>query len=151
MDTCLHSTVSVADFNRLPADLEQFKVQSAAVPEKPFSDQPIVQAAKALILKKNLITLQLGEIVNSNLPAILKSRDENSFFLACVAKEQNSSAPTDCRKQAAARVLIPDSGQTESNVLSQQDFKCRNSQSILPLTYWHLFHALKRKACGNGK
>ncbi|MBL4625893.1 MAG: type I secretion system permease/ATPase, partial [Flavobacteriales bacterium] len=94
MDTGLHSLVAIARFHQLPAEPEQLTHQFG-LPDKPFCDNDLLLAAKALTLKAKLFSPSLSDIKNEMLPAIAKNVDGSYFILARIANKTDAPDATE--------------------------------------------------------
>lgn len=117
MDTGLHSLVAIARFHQLPADSEQLAHQFGES-GKPFSDTPLLLAAKALTLRAKLISPSLSTIKNDTLPAIAKA-DDGSYFIFARVGQSAKEAP----ENPSSTFLIHDLRESTPRSVTQEEFE----------------------------
>lgn len=105
MDTGIHSLVAIARFHQLPAEPDQIAHQFGESGQ-PFTVTHILQAAKALTLKTQPLSLKPGDLGNTTLPAIAQAND-GSFFIIARLSDQTPNPGQD-GLESAQGVLIHD-------------------------------------------
>ncbi len=117
MDTGLHALVFIARFHQLPADPDQLKHQFAE-PGKPFAEQDILRAAKALTLKaKSATPPRFHDLSNTVLPAIARDKEGEYFVLAKLIPPETAE-----KAREPDRVLLHDPREPAPRVVSRDEF-----------------------------
>ncbi|WGO99108.1 type I secretion system permease/ATPase [Saccharophagus degradans] len=140
MDTGLQTLVAIARFHQVPADTAQL-AHEFSEPGKPFSEEQLLLAAKALTLKAKSISSNLSQIKNDTLPAIAKAKDGSFFVLAKIANNK----PTD-ESDSTSSFLIHDLRDPAPRSLTQEELLALWSGELILITRRHgLGESLQQK------
>ncbi len=107
LDTGLHSLVAIARFYQLPAEPDQISHEFCE-PGDMFSDEKILQAAKALTLKAKILSLTTSTLKPGVLPAIAKNKDGSYFIIARLAEGSQEEVELKDKQEQYAGALIHD-------------------------------------------
>lgn len=124
MDTGLKCLGVIAQFHQLPVDEGQLAHQYG-VPGKPFDTTSILRAAKALTLKAKQVSIGVDKLLQTPLPAIVKTISGDFIVLARVAESESGGID---------KLLIHDLRESSPQILKLDAFKELWSGELILLT-----------------